>query len=136
VNAGQSGGHLGYAELLAAALAGFDPTTLKEAPASLESDNWQEAMDYEIGAKHKNNTWELVNLTPGHCAVRSNGSISLKQMVLITLEWRPRDSLRSLVFIMMNPSPLLPILNCCVCFWCWLCWRTDTSTRSVSSLHF
>jgi hypothetical protein len=78
VNTGQSEGCLGHAELLAAALPGFDPTTLKEALASPESDNWQEAMNYEIGAMHKNDTWELVYLPPGHCAVKSKWVYKLK----------------------------------------------------------
>ena len=45
------------------------PCTFKEAVQIVESVNWKEAMDEEIGSLHKNQTWELVQLPKGKKAI-------------------------------------------------------------------
>jgi hypothetical protein len=69
---------LGYAELLAAAFVGRDPTTYSEAMRSASADQWSEVCQYEIDALAKNGTWELVDLPSGHKAVKSKWVFKLK----------------------------------------------------------
>ena len=58
--------------LLANATAEFhDPATFREAMASDFADKWHEACKYEMDALAKNGTWTLVDLLPGHKAIKS-----------------------------------------------------------------
>ncbi|RDY10868.1 hypothetical protein CR513_04541, partial [Mucuna pruriens] len=41
----------------------YDPTTFEEA---IKQSNWRKAMDEEIAAIERNNTWELTDLPKGH----------------------------------------------------------------------
>jgi hypothetical protein len=72
------GQRLGYAELLAAAYVGRDPASYSEAMRSADADQWSEACQYEIDMLAKNGTWELVDLPPGHKAVKSKWVFKLK----------------------------------------------------------
>ena len=72
---------LALAELLAvAALAtiGRDPVSYKEAMEAADAEEWAEACQYEMDALSKNDTWELVNLPPGHKAIKSKWVFKLK----------------------------------------------------------
>src|SRR5258707_1425133 len=72
---------LALAELLAVAAPaaiGRDPVSYKEAMEAADAEEWAEACQYEMDALSKNNTWELVNLPPGHKAIKSKWVIKLK----------------------------------------------------------
>src|SRR5258707_8466032 len=72
---------LALAELLAAAAPaaiGRDSVSYKEAMEAANAEEWAEACQYEMDALSKNNTWELVNLPPGHKAIKSKWVFKLK----------------------------------------------------------
>jgi len=72
---------LALAELLAAAApaaVGRDPATYKEAMEAADAEEWAEACQYEMDALSKNDTWELVDLLPGHKAIKSKWVFKLK----------------------------------------------------------
>src|SRR5258708_7747599 len=72
---------LALAELLAvAALAalGRDLVSYKEAIETADAEELAEACQYKMDALSKNNTWELVNLPPGHKAIKSKWVFKLK----------------------------------------------------------
>jgi len=77
-NVAQRGCRLGHAELLAAALVGWDPATFVEAMGSAEAEEWKDACQYEIDALAKNGTWDLVDLPPGRRAIRLKWVFKLK----------------------------------------------------------
>ncbi len=43
-----------------------------------DAEEWAEACQYEMDALSKNDTWELVNLPPGHKAIKSKWVFKLK----------------------------------------------------------
>ena len=45
---------------------------------SVDSKQWSDACQYEIDALHKNNTWELVDIPPGHKSIKSKWVFKLK----------------------------------------------------------
>src|SRR5229473_2020944 len=72
---------LALAELLAAAAPaaiGRDPVSYKEAMEATDAEEWAEACQYKMDALSKNDTWELVNLPPGHKAIKSKWVFKLK----------------------------------------------------------
>ena len=72
---------LALAELLAAtalAAIGKDPVSYKEAMEATDAEEWAEACQYKMDALSKNDTWELVNLPPGHKAIKSKWVFKLK----------------------------------------------------------
>ena len=65
-------GRLGQMALLAAATAEYhDPATYQEAMALEQADEWRDACQYEMATLAKNETWTLVDLPPGHKAIKS-----------------------------------------------------------------
>ena len=70
--------YLWHVELFAAAYVGRDPVTCAKALKSKDVDEWQKACQYKIDAIHKNDTWELVNLSAGCKAVKSKWVFKLK----------------------------------------------------------
>jgi hypothetical protein len=71
-------GGLSCAELLATTYIRRDPTSYAEAMRSDNSSEWTDACQYEIDTLSKNNTWDLVDLPPGHKAVKSKWVFKLK----------------------------------------------------------
>ena len=69
---------LGNAELLAATYIRRDPVSYVKAMGSDNAVEWTNACQYEIDALSKNKTWELVDLLPGHKAVKSKWVFKLK----------------------------------------------------------
>ena len=57
------------AALLSEPVVVTEPRTLAEALASPVANLWKGAMDDEIRALHKNETWKLVELPPGRKAI-------------------------------------------------------------------
>ena len=77
-NVARRSAQLGFAELLAAAFVGRDPTTYAEVMRSAAADEWTEACQYEMDVLAKNGTWELVDLPPNRKAVKSKWVFKLK----------------------------------------------------------
>src|SRR5258708_17453370 len=72
---------LALAELLAAAAPaaiGRDPVSYKEAMEAADVVFFKQKTAYEMDAVLKNDTWELVNLPPGHKAIKSKWVFKLK----------------------------------------------------------
>jgi Reverse transcriptase (RNA-dependent DNA polymerase) len=57
---------------------GRDPASYAEAMKSVDAKQWSDACQYEIDALHKNDTWELTNLPPGHKSIKSKWVFKLK----------------------------------------------------------
>ena len=77
-NVAQRGRRLGYAELLAAAYVGRDPTSYAEVMRLADADQWSVAYQYEIDVLSTSGTWELVDLLPNRKAVKSKWVFKLK----------------------------------------------------------
>jgi transposase InsO family protein len=61
------------------AIDAHEPQTYEQAIRSQESDKWRDAMDYEIAALKKMQTWELTELPSGRRAVGSKWVYKLKR---------------------------------------------------------
>src|SRR6267154_2752413 len=57
---------------------GRDPATYKEAMRAADTEEWTVACEYEMDALSKNDTWELVKLSPGRKAVKSKWVFKLE----------------------------------------------------------
>lgn len=55
-----------------------DPATYKEAMEAANAEKWGKVCQYEMDALSKNDTWELVNLSPGCKAIKSKWVFKLK----------------------------------------------------------
>ncbi|CAI7926750.1 unnamed protein product, partial [Closterium sp. NIES-53] len=55
-----------------------EPTTLKEALESSDSEEWKKAMESELKSIKENGTWELVELPEGRKAITSKWLFKIK----------------------------------------------------------
>jgi reverse transcriptase-like protein len=72
---------LALAKLLAIAApaaVGCNPVSYKKAMEAADAEEWAEACQYKMDALSKNNTWKLVDLSPGCKAIKSKWVFKLK----------------------------------------------------------
>ena len=81
----------------------LEPTTLQEAMASEEAEQWKQAMDEEIASLLENGTWTLEELPPGMQAIPvkwtyklntgANGAVERFKARLVAKGYRQREGI-------------------------------------------
>ena len=63
---------------MATAYMGRDLASYAKAIKAVDAKQWNDTCQYEIDALHKNDTWKLINLPPGHKSIKSKWVFKLK----------------------------------------------------------